>query len=159
MCIRDSVKDECIKELSKEVKNGLGEAVGINFISANYVDLFIKRLEQCNDNDYFEKALETAIEKDGFKINGKTMGTYYIINVVDPPKNISKEKLKIEVFNTLKEINKKLSNWDNSSEVNFFNKSKTLLPVSVSEDLFNVIRASNLIHIKSEGFLTLQLIL
>ena len=91
-------------------------------------------------------------KKDGFKINGKTMGTYYIINVVDPPKNISKEKLKIEVFNTLKEINKKLSNWDNSSEVNFFNKSKTLLPISVSEDLFNVIRASNLIHIKSEGF-------
>ena len=92
------------------------------------------------------------LKQESFKINGKTMGTYYIVNVVDPPKNVSKKKLKVEVSKTLEEINKKLSNWDNSSEVSFLNQNKTLLPVIISEDLFNVINASNLIHIKSEGF-------
>ena len=79
--VKYTVKDECIKELSKEVKNGLGEAVGINFISANYVDLFIKRLEQCKDNDYFEKALETAIEKDGFKIKPVDISDFNCIEI------------------------------------------------------------------------------
>ena len=42
--------------------------MGINFISSGYIEAFIKRLEECDDNDYFERALEIAIEKDGFKI-------------------------------------------------------------------------------------------
>ena len=44
-----------IKEISKTVKNGLGEAVGINFISSKDISFFIKRLEKCDNNDYFEK--------------------------------------------------------------------------------------------------------
>ena len=56
--VKYTLKDGSIKKLSKEVENGLGEAVGINFISATYVEKFIKRLEDCRDNDYFEKALD-----------------------------------------------------------------------------------------------------
>ena len=66
--VKYTLKDDYIDELSKTVKNGLGEAVGINFISSGYIEAFIKRLEECDDNDYFERALEVAIEKDGFKI-------------------------------------------------------------------------------------------
>ena len=55
-------------ELSKTVKNGLGEAVGINFISSNDIGAFINRLEECELQDYFEKGLEMAIEKDGIKV-------------------------------------------------------------------------------------------
>ena len=66
--VKYTLKGNYINELSKTVENGLGEAVGINFISSEYIDSFIKRLEECDDNDYFERALEVAIEKDGFKI-------------------------------------------------------------------------------------------
>jgi choline kinase len=79
--VKYTLNDECIHKLSKEVENGLGEAVGINFISSKYVDLFIKRLEECKDNDYFEKALELAIEKDGFKIKAVDISDFNCIEI------------------------------------------------------------------------------
>lgn len=66
--VKYTLKEGYISELSKSVKNGLGEAVGINFIAANDIAAFITRLEECDDNDYFERGLELAIEKDGLKI-------------------------------------------------------------------------------------------
>lgn len=57
-----------INELSKKVKNGIGEAVGINFISSKDINTLISRLEECADNDYFERGIEMAIEKDGMKV-------------------------------------------------------------------------------------------
>ena len=57
-----------INELSKKVKDGIGEAVGINFISSKDINTLILRLEECNDNDYFERGIEMAIEKDGMKV-------------------------------------------------------------------------------------------
>ena len=58
-----------IQELSKKVKNGMGEAVGINFISSKDINTLISRLEECADNDYFERGIEMAIEKDGMKVS------------------------------------------------------------------------------------------
>ena len=79
--IKYTLNDDCINKLSKEVENGLGEAVGINFISSEYVDLFVKRLEECKDNDYFEKALEVAIEKDNFKIKAVDISDFNCIEI------------------------------------------------------------------------------
>ena len=79
--IKYTLNDDCINKLSKEVENGLGEAVGINFISSKYVDLFIKRLEECKDNDYFEKALEMAIEKDNIKIKAVDISDFNCIEI------------------------------------------------------------------------------
>ena len=79
--VKYTVKDGSIKKLSKEVENGLGEAVGINFISATYVEKFIKRLEDCRDNDYFEKALEMAIEKDNIKIKAVDISDFNCIEI------------------------------------------------------------------------------
>lgn len=67
--VKYTLKDNYIHHLSKTVKNGLGEAVGINFIAQKDINQFIKRLEECADNDYFERGLEIAIEKDGLKIS------------------------------------------------------------------------------------------
>ena len=53
-----------IKELSKKVVNALGEAVGINFVAAKDKNELIKRLEEVDDNDYFERGIEVSIEKD-----------------------------------------------------------------------------------------------
>jgi choline kinase len=79
--VKYTLKDNYIDELSKTVENGLGEAVGINFISSKYIDSFIKRLEQCDDNDYFERALEVAIEKDGFKIKPVDISEFNCIEI------------------------------------------------------------------------------
>jgi L-glutamine-phosphate cytidylyltransferase len=57
-----------IRELSKKVKDALGEAVGINYIGKNDVAKLLNRLTECAPNDYFERAIEFAIEKDGLKI-------------------------------------------------------------------------------------------
>jgi len=61
--VKYTLKDGYIDRLSKTVTNGLGEAVGINFISSNDIKKFINRLEECDDNDYFERGLELGIEK------------------------------------------------------------------------------------------------
>ncbi len=56
-----------ITAVSKTIKNGEGEAVGINFLLASALPLFQKHLEGCNDQDYFEKALENCIA-DGLEL-------------------------------------------------------------------------------------------
>lgn len=58
-----------INELSKKVKNGIGEAVGINFVSSKDISTLISHLEECADNDYFERGIEMAIEKDGMRVS------------------------------------------------------------------------------------------
>jgi choline kinase len=60
--------DGYIKDLSKQVVNGLGEAVGINFISGTDKPKLIERLVECSDQDYFERGLELAIANDGVQI-------------------------------------------------------------------------------------------
>jgi L-glutamine-phosphate cytidylyltransferase len=57
-----------INELSKKVVNGIGEAVGINFISSKDINTLIARLEECANNDYFERGIEMAIEKDNMRV-------------------------------------------------------------------------------------------
>jgi choline kinase len=60
--------DGYINELSKQVVGGLGEAVGINFISSTDKPKLIERLKECADQDYFERGLELAIAGDGVRI-------------------------------------------------------------------------------------------
>jgi choline kinase len=57
-----------VKELSKTVVGGLGESVGINVIAAADKAALIKRLQECDDQDYFERGIELAIEKDSLKV-------------------------------------------------------------------------------------------
>jgi choline kinase len=67
--VKYSVNNEgFISEISKEVINAPGEAVGINFISKSDLNSFIQRLEDCDAQDYFEKGLEYSIIKDAIKI-------------------------------------------------------------------------------------------
>lgn len=79
--VKYTLKDGYIKELSKIVKNGLGEAVGINYISSNDILKFIDRLEECDENDYFERGLELAIEKDNLKIKAVDISMYNCMEI------------------------------------------------------------------------------
>ena len=54
--------DGYIKELSKQVVGGLGEAVGINFVSSKDLGAYKASLEKCEENDYFERGIEFLIE-------------------------------------------------------------------------------------------------
>ena len=52
-----------ILKISKNVCNGLGEAVGINFIKKQDLPTFIACLTECTPADFFERAVELAIER------------------------------------------------------------------------------------------------
>jgi L-glutamine-phosphate cytidylyltransferase len=70
-----------IKELSKKVRNALGEAVGINYISRKDVKTLAERLEECSPNDYFERGIELAIERDGLKIAPADISEFHCVEV------------------------------------------------------------------------------
>lgn len=79
--VKYTLKNNYVFKLSKKVKNALGEAVGINFISKKDLDVFIKHLEKCDDNDYFEKGLETAISEDKLKLKVIDISKFNCIEV------------------------------------------------------------------------------
>lgn len=53
-----------ITEISKQVKDAQGEALGINLIMKSSLRGLIDALEQCQDNDYFERAIQILIDRD-----------------------------------------------------------------------------------------------
>ena len=72
--------DGNIKEVSKTVSPALGEAVGINKIISSDLSLFKENLEKCNNQDYFEKALELSIQ-DGMKIMPVDINKYLCMEI------------------------------------------------------------------------------
>jgi CDP-glycerol glycerophosphotransferase len=56
-----------IRELSKTVVGGLGEAVGINYVSAADKPVLLEHLRACGSQDYFECGMETAIAEQGLR--------------------------------------------------------------------------------------------
>jgi choline kinase len=73
--------DGYINELSKVVVGGLGEAVGINYVSAGDKSKLIARLEAVGDQDYFERGIEVAIEQDGLKFQAIDISDLYAIEI------------------------------------------------------------------------------
>lgn len=70
-----------IKELSKTVKGGLGEAVGINYISSASKKSFMRQLQRVEDQDYFERGLELAIAEDGLLLEPMDVSDLYAVEV------------------------------------------------------------------------------
>lgn len=70
-----------VAELSKQVVDARGEAVGINFVSAADKKTLIERLAECADSDYFERGIELAIDKDGMKVAPVDIGDFFAVEV------------------------------------------------------------------------------
>ena len=70
-----------IDELSKVVRGGIGEAVGINYISGADKKAFIRQLSRVDDQDYFERGLELAIAEDGVRIRPLDISDLYAVEV------------------------------------------------------------------------------
>jgi FAD:protein FMN transferase len=96
-------------------------------------------------------------QQDLITINGNTMGTYFIVNIVNPPLNITKDRLKKEIEDVLINVNQKMSNWDKQSEISLLNSHKSFAPIKISDDLTSLINAANKIHKESKGFLDITL--
>jgi choline kinase len=73
-----------IDQLSKQVQPALGEAVGINYVAAQDKAALIKRLAEVDDQDYFERGIEIAIEKDGLKFKAIDISDLYAVEVDFP---------------------------------------------------------------------------
>lgn len=56
--------DGFVNQISKQVKDAEGEAVGINFIRKQDLSAFVQALDDCADDDYFEKGMEFLIDKN-----------------------------------------------------------------------------------------------
>jgi choline kinase len=73
--------DGYVKDLSKQVLDGLGEAVGINYVSAADRETLIAHLRRCADTDYFERGMETAVAEDGLRIAAVDISGYGCVEV------------------------------------------------------------------------------
>ena len=86
-----SVSDEEVKytvdesghiyDLSKSVQGALGEAVGINFISSAHKGHLVTRLNEVEDQDYFEKGMELTILRDQIKYIPADISEFYAVEV------------------------------------------------------------------------------
>ena len=70
-----------IRDLSKQVVAGLGEAVGINFVASQDKAALIRRLTEVDDQDYFERGIELAIENDGLRFKAIDISDLYAVEI------------------------------------------------------------------------------
>ncbi|MEW2012139.1 MULTISPECIES: phosphocholine cytidylyltransferase family protein [Microbacterium] len=73
--------DGNIADLSKTVVGGLGEAVGINYISRADKPALIAQLGHVDNQDYFERGLELAIADNGLKLRPLDISDLYAVEV------------------------------------------------------------------------------
>jgi choline kinase len=73
-------EDGFVTVLSKAVRDGLGEAVGINYIASSDRATLIEHLERCTDQDYFERGIESAIEA-GLKVRPVDISEFFVVEV------------------------------------------------------------------------------
>jgi CDP-glycerol glycerophosphotransferase len=80
--VKYTVDDEgFVRELSKTVTGGLGEAVGINYVSSADKGVLIEELRLCAATDYFERGLETAIAHRGLHVAPVDVSRFDIVEV------------------------------------------------------------------------------
>jgi len=70
-----------VAELSKTVVGGIGEAVGINYISRQDKRALLAQLQRVDDQDYFERGLELAIAENGVRVAAMDISDLYAVEV------------------------------------------------------------------------------
>lgn len=74
-------EDGYVTELSKTVKNGLGEAIGINFVSSFDKTALIRQLRRVDRNDYFERGIELAIGENNMRVLPVDVSDLYAVEI------------------------------------------------------------------------------
>lgn len=88
-----------------------------------------------------------GMEDETKSFSGSTMGTTYTIKVADNTK-ISQQK----IDNKFKQINQIFSTWDANSELSLLNQQPINQWISVSDELFYVLKKSKEIHQQTNGY-------
>ncbi|UWX96109.1 phosphocholine cytidylyltransferase family protein [Arthrobacter zhaoxinii] len=70
-----------INQLSKQVQQALGEAIGINYVSSRDKVLLTEQLVRVADQDYFERGIELAIAEGGAKYIPMDIGQFYAVEI------------------------------------------------------------------------------
>lgn len=73
--------DGFISELSKTVVGGLGEAIGINYVSANEKAALIKQLKAVDDQDYFERGIELGIHAGQLQVRPIDVSQFFALEI------------------------------------------------------------------------------
>ena len=73
--------DGFVIELSKQVVDALGEAVGINFVANKDKELLISGLEACEDSDYFERGIEIMVDLHGSRVRPVDISDLFAVEV------------------------------------------------------------------------------
>jgi choline kinase len=73
--------DGFVASLSKTVVDPLGEAVGINYVAQRDKAILVAHLEACDDTDYFERGIETAIEDVSLRVRPVDISDLYAVEV------------------------------------------------------------------------------
>ena len=70
-----------VRRVAKTVKGGLGEAVGINYISRDDKAVLLRQLKRVGDQDYFERGIELAIEQDSLLVEPIDISDLYAVEI------------------------------------------------------------------------------
>lgn len=70
-----------INAISKDIKNPLGEALGINLIQSKHLAAFKKKLAFVDNQDYFEKSMELLIADHGPVFRPLPIGELFCIEI------------------------------------------------------------------------------
>lgn len=70
-----------ILQLSKAVEDGLGEAVGINYVASGDKKYLLNRLAEVQDQEYFEGGMVLTIRHDGVAYLPVDISRYYAVEI------------------------------------------------------------------------------
>ena len=80
--------DGWIERLAKTVTDGRGEAVGLNYVADADKAALVRRLDEVDDNDYFERGIELAIAQDGLRFAAVDISDLTALEV-DTPEDLA----------------------------------------------------------------------
>lgn len=83
--------------------------------------------------------------------SGSTMGTTFMVKVIDLPEDLPAETVRNDLSALLKDVNDKMSLWVKESELVRFNSSSSTDWISVSDDLLHVTEAAQKISQLTDG--------
>ncbi|MEY6432741.1 FAD:protein FMN transferase [Thioalkalicoccus limnaeus] len=81
-------------------------------------------------------------DQESIQISGPTMGTYYVVQVADPPAGLTAHELKQAVETILDRVIAEISTYEPESELSRFNQNRSTDWVPVSANLVEIVAES-----------------
>jgi thiamine biosynthesis lipoprotein len=96
-------------------------------------------------------ALSACQQPNEVQLAGSAQGTTYHIKMVLDGLPVTPEQIKADVEEVFRQVDEKLSNWREDSEISRLNRQKTTEWLPVSPEIVRVISVAREVHARSEG--------